>query len=87
MLACLNINVWYVYIWWLTEFWESVCGWLLYELVFLFLKKNFFFIYIYILSFVLVVVVATEQSGALYGAKPQKLDLATEQSGALYSAN
>jgi hypothetical protein len=41
----------------------------------------------YILSFVLVVVVATEQSGALYGAKPQKLDLATEQSGALYSAN
>jgi hypothetical protein len=63
-----------------------VCGWLLYELVFLFLKK-IFFIYIYILSFVLVVVVATEQSGALYGAKPQKLDLATEQSGALYSAN
>ena len=49
-------------------------------------EENFFF-YIYILSFVLVVVVATEQSGALYGAKPQKLDLATEQSGALYSAN
>ena len=50
-------------------------------------EENFFFIYIYIFSFVLVVVVATEQSGALYGAKPQKLDLATEQSGALYSAN
>ena len=50
-------------------------------------EEKFFFIYIYILSFVLVVVVATEQSGALYGAKPQKLDLATEQSGALYSAN
>ena len=47
MLACLNINVWYVYIWWLTEFWESVCGWLLYELVFLFLKKIFFYLYIY----------------------------------------
>jgi hypothetical protein len=50
-------------------------------------EENFFFIYIYILSFVLVVVVATEQRGALCGAKPQNLDLATEQSGALYSAN
>ena len=54
---------------------------------FIFEEKIFNFYYIYILSFVLVVVVATEQSGALYGAKLQKLDLATEQSGALYSAN
>ncbi len=30
---------------------------------------------------------ATEQSGALYGANSETLDLATEQSGALYSAD